>query len=201
MLMMSIRQLKERKKELGYTNEMVAEMSGVPLSTVQKIFCGATRHPRYDTLLALTKALSEYNYDLATYVVQEEAAEYSVEYERQFQEDTNSRWPRQGHYTVQDIRALPDEIRVELTVEILSPSTRRKDFIVKTRKEGRIDLSFACEGFLGGYENEVRDSYYHCDAGVSVASILADGSISACPSIRSKFYQGNIYRDDFWTVC
>ena len=192
--MMSIRQLKERKKELGYTNEMVAEKSGVPLSTVQKIFCGATRHPRYDTLLALTKALSEYNYDLATYVVQEEAAEYSVEYERQFQEDTNSRWPRQGHYTVQDIRALPDEIRVELidgviydmtapklrhqrilfqvaprdvrlfdddrhmeqpdilitcdkskdledyydgapelTVEILSPSTRRKDFIVKTR--------------------------------------------------------------------
>ena len=73
MLMMSIRQLKERKKELGYTNEMVAEKSGVPLSTVQKIFCGATRHPRYDTLLALTKALSEYNYDLATYVVQEEA--------------------------------------------------------------------------------------------------------------------------------
>ena len=69
--MMSIRQLKERKKELGYTNEMIAEKSGVPLSTVQKVFCGATKHPRYDTLLALTKALSEYNYDLATYVVQE----------------------------------------------------------------------------------------------------------------------------------
>jgi radical SAM protein with 4Fe4S-binding SPASM domain len=33
-----------------------------------------------------------------------------------------------------------------------------------------------------------------------VASVLADGSISACPSIRSKFYQGNIYRDDFWEV-
>ena len=112
--MMSIRQLKERKKQLGFTNEMIAEKSGVPLSTVQKIFCDATKHPRYDTLLALTKALSEYNYDLATYVVQEEAAEYSVEYEKQFQEDTNSRWPRQGHYTVQDIRALPDEIRVEL---------------------------------------------------------------------------------------
>ena len=34
--MMSIRQLKERKKELGFTNEMIAEKSGVPLSTVQK---------------------------------------------------------------------------------------------------------------------------------------------------------------------
>ncbi len=74
------------------------------------------------------------------------------------------------------------------------------DFIVATRKEGRIALSFACEGFLGGYEEEVRNNFYHCDAGVSVASILADGSISACPSIRSKFYQGNIYRDDFWDV-
>ena len=124
--MMSIRQLKERKKELGYTNEMIAEKSGVPLSTVQKVFCGATRHPRYDTLLALTKALSEYNYDLATYVVQEEAAEYSVEYERQFQEDTNSRWPRQGHYTVQDIRALPDEIRVELIDGVIYDMTAPK---------------------------------------------------------------------------
>lgn len=44
--MMSIRQLEERKKELGYTNAMIAEKSGVPLSTVQKVFCGATRHPR-----------------------------------------------------------------------------------------------------------------------------------------------------------
>ena len=69
--MMSIRQLKEQKKTLGYTNEMIAEKSGVPLSTVQKIFCGATKHPRYDTLLALTKALSEYSYEMATYVVQE----------------------------------------------------------------------------------------------------------------------------------
>lgn len=112
--MMSIRQLKERKKELGYTNEMIAEKSGVPLSTVQKVFCGATKHPRYDTLLALTKALSEYNYDMATYVVQEEAAEYSVEYEKQFKADSDSRWPRQGHYTIKDLQELPDEIRVEL---------------------------------------------------------------------------------------
>ena len=78
--------------------------------------------------------------------------------------------------------------------------TSLMDFIVATRKEGRIAVNYACEGFLGGYENEVRDLFYHCEAGVSVASVLADGSISACPSIRSKFYQGNIYKDDFWTV-
>ena len=112
--MMSVRELKELKKKYGYTNEMISEMTGVPLSTVQKIFSGATKHPRYDTLLELTKGMSDHKYDMATYVVREEAAEYSVEYENQFKADSDSRWPRQGHYTVQDIRALPDEIRVEL---------------------------------------------------------------------------------------
>lgn len=74
------------------------------------------------------------------------------------------------------------------------------DFIQETRKEGKIDLSYGCEGFLGGYEMEVRDSFYECHAGVDVASVLADGSISGCPSIRSNFYQGNIYKDDFMDV-
>lgn len=74
------------------------------------------------------------------------------------------------------------------------------DFIIETRKEGLIKLDYACEGFLGRYEREVRDTLYQCHAGVNVASILADGSISGCLSIRSKFYQGNIYKDDFWEV-
>lgn len=74
------------------------------------------------------------------------------------------------------------------------------EFIKHTRQEKRIRLSYGCEGFLGRYESEVRDHFYSCNAGITVASILADGSISACPSIRSDFYQGNIYRDDFLEV-
>jgi radical SAM enzyme (rSAM/lipoprotein system) len=74
------------------------------------------------------------------------------------------------------------------------------DFIRATRKEGRIHLSYGCEGFLGNYEMEVRDHFYECYAGVNVASVLADGSISACPSIRADFHQGNIYKDDFMDV-
>ena len=61
-------------------------------------------------------------------------------------------------------------------------------------------MSYGCEGFLGKYEGEVRDHFYSCNAGISVASILADGSISACPSIRSNFHQGNIYTDNFMEV-
>lgn len=74
------------------------------------------------------------------------------------------------------------------------------DFIRLTRQEGRIDASYACEGFLGGYEAEVRDHFYQCAAGVSVASIRVDGAISGCTSIRANYNQGNIYRDDFWEV-
>ena len=74
------------------------------------------------------------------------------------------------------------------------------DFIKETRKEGRIKASFGCEGFLGHYEGEVRDHFYTCQAGVTVGSVLIDGSISACTSIRSDYHQGNIYKDDFWDV-
>ena len=74
------------------------------------------------------------------------------------------------------------------------------EFIKRTRKEGRIDLSYACEGFLGGYEGEVRDDFYQCAAGVSAASIRVDGAISGCTSIRANFHQGNIYRDSSTSV-
>lgn len=74
------------------------------------------------------------------------------------------------------------------------------DFIGECRKEGKIEVSYGCEGFLGGYEMNVRDHFYECSAGVSVASVLADGSISGCPSIRANYHQGNIYKDRFMDV-
>ena len=74
------------------------------------------------------------------------------------------------------------------------------DFIKNTREEGRIKLSYGCEGFLGDYESEVRDNFFFCRAGVNIGSVLVDGSISACPNLRSNFIQGNIYEDNFMEV-
>lgn len=54
---MTIEEMKARKAELGYTNETVAALSGVPLGTVQKIFAGETKAPRYDTVQKLIKIL------------------------------------------------------------------------------------------------------------------------------------------------
>lgn len=74
------------------------------------------------------------------------------------------------------------------------------EFITKVRKEGKIHLSYGCEGFLGNYEWKVRDYPYFCQAGINVASVLADGSISGCLSIRSQFHQGNIYKEKFTDI-
>lgn len=71
------------------------------------------------------------------------------------------------------------------------------EFIKKSRIENKIDLSFSCEAFTGNYEGEVRDSFFFCRAGINIGSVLADGSISACPNIDKSFVQGNIYEDDF----
>lgn len=75
------------------------------------------------------------------------------------------------------------------------------DFIKECRvNDPRIDVSYACEGFLGGYEQKVRDHFFYCRSGIEVASIRCDGAISGCTSVRSNMDQGNIYRDDFWEV-
>ena len=55
---MTLQEMKERKQELGYSNEQLAERSGLPLSTVQKIMGGITKSPRRSTIEALEKVLS-----------------------------------------------------------------------------------------------------------------------------------------------
>ena len=77
---------------------------------------------------------------------------------------------------------------------------RLMEFIKATNERNGIRASYGCEGFLGAYEGEVRAHYYTCQAGLSVASVLADGTISACPSIRFDYKQGNVHQDDLWTV-
>lgn len=56
---MTVQELRSRKRELGYTNEMIANMSGVPLGTVNKIFAGVTASPRYETMKALERILGQ----------------------------------------------------------------------------------------------------------------------------------------------
>ena len=75
------------------------------------------------------------------------------------------------------------------------------DFIRDTQRNyPEISVNYGCEGFVGEFEFDVRPHAFFCHAGITVAGILADGSISACTSIRSDYTQGNIYQDDFLEV-
>lgn len=75
------------------------------------------------------------------------------------------------------------------------------EYIKRTRQEGRIRADYGCEGFLGNFEGDVRNRFFSCQAGVTVGSVMADGSIASCASIRADYAQGNIYDgDDFMEV-
>ena len=135
---MTIKELKQRKQELHYTNEQIAEKSGVPLGTVQKIFSGATRYPRLETVEAIERALYP-----ANFTVNEPVAEYG-----------SFNYDRQGSYTVDDYRALPDWPRHELIdgelIVMEAPTTSHQ------RVLGRLFLLFSqlaadhpeCEVFI-----------------------------------------------------
>jgi radical SAM protein with 4Fe4S-binding SPASM domain len=75
------------------------------------------------------------------------------------------------------------------------------DFVVSKREEGLMDVSFEESGFLGlKYEGRVRDWHFKCPAGISVASILHDGAIGACPSLGRNMVEGDGRRERFSDV-
>ena len=130
---MDIEKLKEKKRTLGYTNEDVARLSGVPLGTVQKIFAGVTKNPRRETVIALAGILDQ---DMAEGLqvqvnkvkqlceapeIRESLAEYYTEYidgqrivSPNEKDDSGFKHKKQGEYTVEDYYQLPDDIRAEL---------------------------------------------------------------------------------------
>lgn len=70
-------------------------------------------------------------------------------------------------------------------------------FIRQTRLKGSIRVDSGCDGFFGEWEGHIRHAPFFCRAGINVGSVLADGSISACPSLRADYIQGNIYQNSF----
>jgi len=78
---------------------------------------------------------------------------------------------------------------------------RLLDFVVAKRESGKMEVSFEESGFLGlKYEGRVRDWYFRCPAGISVASILHDGAIGACPSLGRDLVEGDGRRERFSEV-
>ena len=129
---MTIEEMKERKKELGYSCEELARLSGLPYATVQKVFSGITASPRRKTILALEKVLKKEDSYLDSMGQLEESPILFVRDEgTAYNAGSESRPPQdkcdgKGPYTIDDYYALPDEKRAELIdgyfYEMLAPS-------------------------------------------------------------------------------
>lgn len=93
---MTIKEMREIKKEMGYTYAQISEWSGVPLGTVQKVFTGETESPRYSTLQALQAVFER---EQVHHRVEEPGVYYGG---------------RSGEHNVTDYYALPEDVRMEL---------------------------------------------------------------------------------------
>lgn len=59
-----------------------------------------------------------------------------------------------------------------------------------------LDVNLSCEGWLPmAADLKVRKQPFFCRAGVNVASVLCDGTLTGCSNNSAQFYQGNILRD------
>ena len=77
--MMTVEEMKVKKKALGLSNAKIAELSGLPIGTVQKVFSGETKAPRFKTLAAIEAVLQSVGQGMATgSKVAEEAFSYQV---------------------------------------------------------------------------------------------------------------------------
>ena len=116
---MNVEQMIERKKELGYSNEMIAKLSNIPLSTVQKIFSGETKSPRYDTVTAISRVLENYPDELheETAFKVSSAVNKTNKQVKVFDDtliDTSKHNPEYANRTVDDYMALPEGTRIEM---------------------------------------------------------------------------------------
>ena len=105
-LCMTIEEMKKKKTELGLTNKMIAEKSGIPVSTLQKLFSGKTKAPRKLTLDAVRLALDWLS---APQYAKEPAPQYAQEASFQY-----AAVSKEKLHTVEEYYALPDDVRVEL---------------------------------------------------------------------------------------
>lgn len=92
---MTLQEMKRRKQEWGYTYFQIAQLSGIPEETVQKIFEGNGGKVDYRVWNELENAFRD------KMVVKEASAAYEVK-------------RKPGSYTIEDYRDLPDDVRVEL---------------------------------------------------------------------------------------
>ena len=130
---MTIDEMKSIKREHGLTYQDIADKTGVPLGTVQKIFAGVSKAPRYATLEKLSgffemlndkeSYLSSLGMEHHDYAASEDGSSTVHETEpmynavRKEQDDLVERLldsKRSGEFTIDDYYIISEKYRIEL---------------------------------------------------------------------------------------
>lgn len=128
---MTIEEMKQKKREKGYTYAQIAKLSNVPIGTVQKIFNGETESPRYTTILALEKVFKE---SVSMEIRQTSAYISPVDVQLDNDEKTMVQPDiaivcNSDQIVTRNICGAPDFV-----LEVVSPGSRRKDYLMKLYK-------------------------------------------------------------------
>ncbi len=138
---MNLEEMKRRKKELGITNQQLADFSGVPVGTVNKIFSGATKSPQHDTVVALEAALGMYVSDL-----------YHKPEDGRTVRESRAAYYAKRDYRAGDYYALPDHIRMELIdgqlYYMASPGRLHQELLT--------ELLYRFKGYIAGKKGPCR---------------------------------------------
>lgn len=127
---MTLTTMKRLKQELGFTNEWIAEKSGVPLGTVQKVFSEQVKAPRKDTIdklsLFFDKVMGEEERD-ASMVHDTELAYKAIKKNKvtyrsvdgAIREEDGVYRKVDGKFTIEDLDYIPEDKRMELIDGVL----------------------------------------------------------------------------------
>ena len=170
---MTIEEMRERKRELGFTNKSLAHASGVPIGTLQKLFSGATKAPRAATIQALTSVLERpgrgtysirkevVGKNRGNYFVRETISAYAAPEKPEIIKRTL------GPFTLEDYYALPDDRRAELIdgtfYDMAAPNRKHQDLLGELFVQFRTCIkknSAACKVYFAPFDVQLDCDNY-----------------------------------------
>ena len=128
---MNLSQMQYYKQQYGYSYDRLSQLTGIPKGTIQKIFTGVTKSPRYETLQALERVLKPENPSKAAESTKglymesrQSGADAGVnQADRVCETAVPYGQKKQGEYTLEDYYALPEDKRYELIDGVLYEMT------------------------------------------------------------------------------
>ena len=192
---MKIEEMRELKREWGYTNEQISEETGVAVGTVQKIFSGETKSPRRETIKALEKLFCSDHHGVFPGPVYDFLPEGKPVLVKEgnlaedYYEADYSKYEgmSQGDYTAEDIEYWPDDQKVELI-----------DGRVYNLAAARVTHEIIAAELLTDLRNFTRKNKRNCLVLGSNAGVKIDGNNKSLllPDITILCEHKKIHLDD-----